>query len=76
MTIKQKSEEIYKIFSDATVAYDSGDHSARGIKNSIIVMEEETKRCSLIAVKMLADNSDTSEKTNYWCAVKAEIERL
>lgn len=83
MKPKERAEKIYKEFSDATVAYDCGDHSAKGINQSMEIMESETKRCALILVSYLIKENEEfqgmvgqSFNFDYWQEVKAEIEKM
>ncbi len=83
MTPKEKAEELFKKFLDATLAYDCGDHTAEGINNSILVMVREAKQCALIAVDEVMNNPynhqmDLSEKLHdeFWEQVKEEIQKL
>ncbi len=81
MTPKEKAEELFKKFLDATLAYDCGDHTAEGINNSILVMVKEAKQCALIAVDeiliiMNEEYLSGAEKIDYWQQVKKEIQKL
>ena len=76
MTPKEKAHELFNQFNDATIAYDSGDHTAKGINDSIITMVNESKRCALIAVNEILHVLFQHHKIDYWKEVKAEIERL
>ena len=73
MSPKEKALELrnqFRLF--VGVGQDADDE----LVNNYLVSKHVAKRSALLAIEHLADNSDTSEKTNYWCAVKAEIERL
>lgn len=91
MTPKEKAKELFLKFNNATLAYDSGDHTAEGINESIMLMVKESKRCALIAVdEMIIQNGElyligvNDEKLlNYYRVtnsflfqVKEEIEKL
>lgn len=87
MTPKEKAEELFKKFLDATLAYDCGDHTAEGINNSILVMVKEAKQCALIAVYEVINTGLLSYKSTdntflapttepYWQEVKKEITNL
>jgi hypothetical protein len=44
--------------------------------NIYLVNKSIAKKSALVAVVLLADNAESSEKTNYWCTIKAELEKL
>jgi len=92
MTPKEKAKDLYDKFIDATIAYDSGDHTAEGIKESIMTMVRSAKNCSLIAVdeilelKLIRPQLESvvngmiqytnNPKFQYWLDVKEEIKNL
>lgn len=85
MTPKEKAKELFLKFNDATFAYDSGDHSAEGINESILLMVKEAKRCAIIAAEneykekrellflLRANKVIESEKT-YWYYIQLMID--
>ncbi len=91
-TPSQKAKQLFDKFTQATVAYDSGDHSAEGINQSLMVMVNEAKRCAMITVEEILEcapispvvvgqyyenTSDRlSDAIDYWLKVKEEIEKL
>ena len=85
MSPKEKAEDLYIKYSNATLAYDSGDHSAAGINNSMLVMHQQTKKCAMIHVDEILNQYESGkfdykileeEESNYWQAVKAEFENI
>jgi hypothetical protein len=83
MTNKGQAKEILTQFNDATIAYDSGDHTAKGINDSIMAMVNQNKRCAIIAVDLLIKENTFNyeakcsfERKKYWESIKQEIEFL
>ena len=79
MNPKEKARELYNKFNDATLTYDCGDYSAKGINNSIMAMVMESKNCALICVDEIqrqSENWGVVSVRAYWQQVKTEINNL
>ena len=82
MTPKHKAENIFDKM--CSIISSGCEHSSfceskeckwKGI-NVCVTTIEEAKKCAKVAICELADNSESHQQTNYWCCVKAEIEKL
>jgi len=73
MSIKEKAIEIrnqFRLFVGVSKD-DDGE-----LQNNYLVSKHVAKRSALLCVEHLSDAATDIETTNYWCAVKAEIEKL
>lgn len=78
MTPKEKAHDLFTKFNNETLAYDSGDHTSKGINESILLMVEQNKRCAIICVDEILDGfrKVLPASRKYWEDVKEEIKKL
>jgi hypothetical protein len=68
MTVIEKAQELVNKMYDEMFYYKDGYSSGDAIGAA--------KKCALIAVDEILENSHTNVFTNYWNEVKQEIEKL